>query len=293
MKKWGLICFVIVFIFIVVGCSNNQVNNEPNENEQNDGDMENEDNNELVEVDENNNNDDLEVDQNNADNEGNQGNEEEEVIEVVDPLYEMSGASVVPIDDAPANIVLLTIDDAFLSTNNDYSVEMAQILTELDAGAIFFVNGQRLQSEEDRAKLLEIYNMGFEIGNHSMTHPNFSQISEEQQRNEIVELNDIIEEITGERPRFFRAPFGVNTDTSKAIVEEEEMQWMNWSYGYDWEQGYMEAEPLAEIMVETPYLRDGANLLMHDRHFTRDALRDIVIGLREKGFEIVNPGLIK
>ena len=36
---------------------------------------------------------------------------------------------------------------------------------------------------------------------------------------EIVELNDLIEEITGERPRFYRAPFGVNTDYSKELIE--------------------------------------------------------------------------
>ncbi|SDY78187.1 Peptidoglycan/xylan/chitin deacetylase, PgdA/CDA1 family [Evansella caseinilytica] len=212
------------------------------------------------------------------------------------PAYEIdSSHSVVPLagTDAPKNVVLLTIDDAFLSPGNDNALEMAHILHELNAGAIFFINGQRLTSEEDREKLREIHELGFEIGNHTMNHFNLAELSAEEQREQIVELNELIEEITGKRPRFLRAPFGSNTEVSKQVAEEEGMQWMNWTYGYDWVAEYMEAGALAEIMVESPYLRDGANLLMHDREFTKDALQAIVTGLREKGYEIVAPELIR
>ena len=68
---------------------------------------------------------------------------------------------------------------------------------------------------------------------------------------------------------------------------------MNWSYGYDWEKQYMEAAALADIMVNTELLRDGANLLMHDREWTADALKDIVEGLRAKGYELIDPATIK
>lgn len=221
----------------------------------------------------------------------------EEVEEEIEPLYQLHGATVRPIEEGtPENVVLITIDDSFDSPSESktyYALEMAQILKDLDAGAIFFVNGQGLAHEHNREMLREIYELGFEIGNHSMTHSNFRNLSEEEARAEIIELNDLIEEITGERPRFFRAPFGINTDVTREVTAEEGMQWMNWTYGYDWEEGYMEAEPLAEIMVETELLRNGANLLMHDRDFTRDALKDIVEGLRDKGFEIVDPALIK
>ncbi|WP_407081119.1 polysaccharide deacetylase family protein [Evansella halocellulosilytica] len=217
-------------------------------------------------------------------------NETEEVADQFDPMYELAeDHTVQPIDDANEKVVLLTIDDA----PDSYSAEMANILADLDAGAIFFVNGHFLQSEEGKAQLQEIYELGFEIGNHTMTHANLSDLTEEEQIDEIVELNDLVEEIIGERPRFFRAPFGVNTDVSKRIVEEENMQWMNWTYGYDFVEGYMETDALTEIMVEAPELRSGANLLMHDREFTKEALADIVEGLREKDYEIVDPSLIK
>jgi peptidoglycan/xylan/chitin deacetylase (PgdA/CDA1 family) len=64
---------------------------------------------------------------------------------------------------------------------------------------------------------------------------------------------------------------------------------MNWSYGYDWEKEYQTPEALADIMVNTPYLKNGANLLMHDRQWTSQALEGIVKGIQEKGFTIVDP----
>ena len=210
----------------------------------------------------------------------------------VEVMYQINQANwaVEPItDEADSKIVLLTIDDA----PDKYALEMATTLKELDVPAIFFVNGHFIQTEEKHEILKEIYQMGFSIGNHTYTHPNLGQISEEEQKQEIIELNDLIEEIIGERPKFFRAPFGVNTDNTKQVVEQEGMVLMNWTYGYDWESAYMEAEALADIMVNTEYLRDGANLLMHDREWTSGALADIVTGLRDKGYDFVDPNQIQ
>jgi peptidoglycan/xylan/chitin deacetylase (PgdA/CDA1 family) len=214
-------------------------------------------------------------------------NIEEEINEEKRVTYEIDPVSwkVIPTGASDQKVVLLTIDDA----PDLYSVDMAEKLKELSAGAIFFVNGHFLKTEEDQQKLKRIHDLGFEIGNHTMNHPNMSQLSEQEQRKEISELNDLIENIIGERPRFYRAPFGVNTDESKEIVNQEGMVAMNWTYGYDWEQGYQEAEALAGIMVQTPLLQNGANILMHDRKWTLEALEDIVIRLREKGYEPIHP----
>lgn len=215
---------------------------------------------------------------------------QEETVEQI-PLYELNPKtfSIQPIGDANSQVVLLTIDDA----PDKRALDMAKTLKSLDAPAIFFVNGHFIGTDEKKAILKEIYDMGFMIGNHTMTHPNLKTISEEEQRKEIVAVNDIVEEVTGERPSFFRAPFGVNTDFSKALAIEEGMLLMNWSYGYDFEREYMTKEKIADIMVNTELLRNGSNLLMHDRDWTADAMEDIVKGLREKGYEILDPHLIK
>ena len=217
--------------------------------------------------------------------------EESEDIAVQAPQYELNPKtySIQAIGEANPQVVLLTIDDA----PDKRALDMAKTLKRLDAPAIFFVNGHFIATEEKKAILKEIYDMGFIIGNHTKTHANLKQISEEEQYEEIISVNDIVEEVTGERPKFFRAPFGVNTDFSRALAEEEGMQLMNWSYGYDFEKDYMTKEKIADIMVNTELLRNGSNLLMHDREWTADALEEIVNGLRDKGYELVDPHLIK
>lgn len=217
--------------------------------------------------------------------------EEDPVEENQEPLYELNEANWTfqPIGDASPKAVLLTIDDS----PDKFAVEMAKTLKELNAPAIFFVNGHFLETDEGKANLKAIYDMGFEIGNHTQTHANLKEISEDQQQEEILKVNETVESVIGEKPKFFRAPFGVNTDFSKSLVKSEGMLLMNWTYGYDWEKQYMDAASLTDIMLNTEYLTDGANLLMHDRKWTAEALSDIVEGFRAKGYELIDPHTIK
>ncbi|WP_339249461.1 polysaccharide deacetylase family protein [Sporosarcina sp. FSL W8-0480] len=210
---------------------------------------------------------------------------------IEEPQYVMNPNtySIEPIGEANPKVVLLTIDDA----PDKRALDMAKTLKELNVPAIFFVNGHFIATDEKKAILKEIHDMGFIIGNHTKTHANLKKITEDEQREEIISVNDIVEEVTGERPTFFRAPFGANTDFSRALSQKEGMLLMNWSYGYDFEKEFMTKEKIADIMVNTELLRNGSNLLMHDREWTADALEEIVNGLRKKGYEFVNPRLIK
>ncbi|MGJ9383926.1 polysaccharide deacetylase family protein [Salipaludibacillus sp. CF4.18] len=300
MKRFVFISVSLMLAGVVTACGNNEevdeesLNNEPVEvnesNELEDSDEETIDSNGNNSDELNDTNTDLEENSTNSNSNSTAEDNTTEKEEVV-PEYEINpnDFSVQPIDDASEEVVLLTIDDA----PDSHGAEMAEILAELEAPAIFFVNGHFIQSDEGKEQLQKIYDLGFEIGNHTMTHPNLRDISEEEQYDEIVQLNDEIEAVTGERPRFFRPPHGADTDYMMEVLEEENMQTMNWSYGYDWEAEYMNKEAIAKIMVETELLRSGANLLMHDREFTKDALEDIVSGLRDKGYEMVDPDAIK
>jgi peptidoglycan/xylan/chitin deacetylase (PgdA/CDA1 family) len=216
---------------------------------------------------------------------------ENEGLESIEYTYQVNPEifTIEPLNtEEDKKVALLTIDDA----PEKYAVEIAEKLKSIDAPAVFFVNGMFLESDEGKQMLKEIYDMGFEIGNHSQTHANLSEINPEEQREEIVKTNELVYETIGVKPRFFRAPFGVNTDISAKIIEEENMVFMNWTYGYDWEAEYQNPEALTNIMLNTEYLNDGANLLMHDRSWTKEAVIDIAEGLKEKGYTLVDPALI-
>ncbi|WP_117169839.1 polysaccharide deacetylase family protein [Paraliobacillus sediminis] len=285
--KRKLFVLLIGAILLLAGCNNGNADEDSEKNENSDETQTNEENQEeeIEDVVE-----EPEVEEELVE-------EEPESVEVE---YQINSEtwSVEPLADASEDVVLLTIDDA----PADNALEMAKTLKGLDAKAIFFVNGHFLETDEEKAVLKEIYDMGFPIGNHTYTHKNLKEISEEEQREEIVGLNDLVEEIIGERPKFFRAPHGANTDYSTDLAKDEGMVVMNWTYGYDYFTPYQDADKLATAMitgegpeVDVPYslLKPGANLLMHDRDWTAAALEEIVTGLRDKGYEMVDPAAIQ
>lgn len=283
MKNYWITCIIVLVFALMVGCANAS-DEEIAAGDEKEPEVSND---KAPSLDENTASN---SDQKNEADDINEGKEVEEIIETQPRYVLQSDNSVKPIAETDNDrVVLLTIDDA----PDDYGVEMAELLKEKGINAIFFVNGHFISNEAGREKLQRIYDLGFVIGNHTMTHANLRDISEARQREEIVELNDLIEEITGERPRFFRAPFGVNTDISRQVVAEENMQAMNWTFGYDFEKGYMEKNALADIMVNTNLLRRGANLLMHDRKWTLEALPEIISGLEAKDFQFVDPKTIQ
>lgn len=282
--------FFVVFVLMIgmmVACSSN--NNEESSAEQPEEEAETtKDNTESQER------------EDSDENETNEEENEEDNTENQEPIYyiDEETASILPIDDADEEVVLLTIDDA----PDEYALEMAETLQEKDAKAIFFVNGHFIEDEEGQEALKTIHEMGFPIGNHTYSHPVIPEIPEDEQTEEIVSLNDKIEEIIGERPQFFRAPHGANSDHSREVVKEEGMILMNWTYGFDYFEEYQDADKLKEALIsgEAPeidinysLLQPGANILMHDREWTNEALGDVIDGLRDQGYEMADPNLIE
>lgn len=204
-------------------------------------------------------------------------------------------SSVLPAnEDANPNVVLATVDDVprKLPETPTSSVEEAQAMADRGIYGIFFVNGMYLQGEdgeEGRQALKEIADMGHVIGNHTLTHYSLDQVPDEETlRHEIIGNQDIIEEVIGYRPQFFRPPHGIETPELEGILEEENMVAMNWSYGFDWDENYSDPATLADVMVNTEFLSPGANLLMHDLTWTNEAMPAILDGIQAKGYEFVD-----
>src|SRR5699024_3401077 len=201
MKK---VIYTILFftMILLVACTSTPDTSDESHDTQQERETKKENNNEKN----NENNDEIAVnkDQSNFENES-------------EPQYKLNDDwSISPIkEEMNEEVVLLTIDDA----PDKYGLGMAKTLKELDAHAVFFVNGHFLNTPEKQEELKKIHDMGFVIGNHTFNHAYLPELSKEEQREEMVELNDLIEEIIGERPTFFRAPNGANTDYTKQLAE--------------------------------------------------------------------------
>ncbi|MEC1387079.1 polysaccharide deacetylase family protein [Aerococcus viridans] len=267
---------------LLAGCAGNEQEND-------DGSQEQATSSESSEASTNNGSEDAEsIDQ---DEDTNEETDNQVANYYIDPEI----SSVLPAnEDANPNVVLATVDDVprKLPETPTSSVEEAQAMADRGIYGIFFVNGMYLQGEdgeEGRQALKEIADMGHVIGNHTLTHYSLDQVPDEETlRHEIIGNQDIIEEVIGYRPQFFRPPHGIEAPGLEGILEEENMVSMNWSYGFDWDENYSDPATLADVMVNTEFLSPGANLLMHDLTWTNEAMPAILDGIQAKGYEFVD-----
>ncbi|MER2147285.1 MAG: polysaccharide deacetylase family protein [Aerococcus urinaeequi] len=267
---------------LLAGCAGN-------EQENGDGSQEQSTSSESSEASTNNGSEDAEITDQDEDT------NEETDNQVANYYIDPETSSVMPAnEDANPNVVLATVDDVprKLPETPTSSVEEAQAMANRGIYGIFFVNGMYLQGEdgeEGRQALKEIADMGHVIGNHTLTHYSLDQVPDEETlRHEIIGNQDIIEEVIGYRPKFFRPPHGIEIPELEGILEEENMVAMNWSYGFDWDENYSDPATLADVMVNTEFLSPGANLLMHDLTWTNEAMPAILDGIQAKGYEFVD-----
>lgn len=187
----------------------------------------------------------------------------------------------------PTKVVLLTFDDA---PQGDNTNQILDTLDKYDAKAIFFVTGYYADRNKELVK--EIFDRGHLIGNHTWGHPNLNQINTyEETKNEITKLNDLVFEIIGEYPEYFRPPYGAYSKNEYVdiILLENNMQRMNWSLGSrDWE--IIKPEKSQELVNEvTNNVYSGANILMHDKEITALALDSMLSNLQNEGYSFVIP----
>jgi peptidoglycan-N-acetylglucosamine deacetylase len=111
------------------------------------------------------------------------------------------------------NQVVLTFDDG---PDETYTPQILDILEKEKVPATFFITGANAQ---DNLPLLKRINKnGFEIGNHTYSHPNISEVSTARAELEMKSTRLLIEAVTGKSTVLFRAPF--NADSEPINVAE-------------------------------------------------------------------------
>jgi len=182
--------------------------------------------------------------------------------------------------DTDQNLISLTLDGTW---GADYTDEILDILRENNIKITFFFAGYWLEKYPDIVK--RIAAEGHEIENHSFTHPHFNSLSREKIKEELESTSDLVEEIIGIRPRFFRPPFGEYNNNVIKTINNLDYQIIQWSIdSHDW------MEPGVEYIVNRVLSNAGSGdiILMHNNApDTPQALRRIIPKLKEKGLKIV------
>ena len=191
---------------------------------------------------------------------------------------------------SPDNTAYLTFDDG-PSGNTDI---ILQTLQEDNVKATFFVVGT--DNADNLARLRRIVQEGHTIGMHSYSH-SYKKIyaSVEAFLKDMYQVFNLIKDTTGVTPTCFRFPGGSINSYNKAVYKDIKAEMIRRGFvPYDWNVSSGDASTTKYTPEQlTGYVLNGIGsksriiVLMHDsssKENTAQAVRQIIIGIREKGF---------
>lgn len=193
-------------------------------------------------------------------------------------------------NSAPNKTAYLTFDDG-PSGNTDI---ILQTLQEENVKATFFVVGT--DNADNLARMRRIVQEGHTIGMHSYSH-SYKKIyaSVEAFLKDMYQVFNLIKDTTGVTPTCFRFPGGSINSFNKAVYKDIKAEMIRRGFvPYDWNVSSGDASTTKYTPEQlTGHVLNGIGsksriiVLMHDsssKENTAQAVRQIIIGIREKGF---------
>jgi len=162
-----------------------------------------------------------------------------------------------------AGELALTFDDG---PNDPWTGRLLDVLARTQVRATFFLIGKYVRERADLVR--EIQEAGHLMGNHTMTHPWLAVQSVARVREELSGCNAALEDVLGEKVRFFRPPHGSRRPAVLRAGAELGLTAVMWNaMGFDWRTNTT-AEGIAGHL-ERGIARNqrrgrGSNLLLHD-----------------------------
>ena len=180
----------------------------------------------------------------------------------------------------PVKYLALSFDDG---PNLTTESEMLDLHAKHKVPATFFVIGNNI-NEQTAQNMKRAVKQGCEIGNHSLTHSMMSLMDEKQVKDEVEATSALIEQIVGERPKFFRPPY-IN-------VKPEMYDWIDLTFicgkgCEDW-VATVGKEARREGIIANA--EPGAIYLLHDfegNEATVEALDEAIPELKKQGYVFV------
>lgn len=197
------------------------------------------------------------------------------VLGAVHPRAQIFGQTVCR-TNRPEKLAI-TFDDG---PNPAITPKLLELLAKHNAKATFFVVGKYIRESPGLVK--EIVHQGHAIGNHTDTHPNLIFCGPEKTNAELLRCAESLAGITGEKPRWFRPPFGFRSPWLGEIVHRQGMRMAMWTLlPGDWrvvppERLVRNMNPIAEharkkVPMGTGYVGGWAGdiLCLHDGDYAR------------------------
>lgn len=180
------------------------------------------------------------------------------------------------------NSLLLTFDDG---PDEKMTPDVLNTLKNNDVRAMFFLVGYRAEKYPHIVR--QIVGGGHKIGNHSYAHYNDRVPGYSEYRGDILKCQEVIRNITGVEPRYFRPPRGIISLPSLLAPRSIGLRNIFWSLeGGEWGKNRQAGiDFIIQSIVCSAKNRDI--LLLHDDHSSvTDILNGILPALREKNIDL-------
>lgn len=176
-------------------------------------------------------------------------------------------------DDAPAKCM-----ESLLSVFADYNQKNA----DCKATATVFCNGYFFDNNSLHT-LVTAHAMGWEMGNHSYSHPDLVTLSAEEIADELNKTDALLEKVDGKATHLIRPPYGSVNDEVKRLAKAPIFHWTIDTL--DWAE-----TPTEEIYQQVMSQKfSGAVVLMHDNcPNTVEALKRLLPDLKAEGYQVVS-----
>jgi peptidoglycan/xylan/chitin deacetylase (PgdA/CDA1 family) len=176
------------------------------------------------------------------------------------PTSQIFGRTLIAGDDP--NQIALTFDDG---PNDTATPELLEVLARHGVRATFFSMGCYARQRPELVR--QVVAAGHLLGNHTMSHPNLALQPAARVRQELVDCNAVLEDITGAAVNFFRPPFGKRRPLVLRAARELGLVPVTWNVtGYDWNPIGVEGilRNLDSGIARNRKRGRGSNLLLHD-----------------------------
>ncbi len=206
-----------------------------------------------------------------------------EISATAQKYFEDNSFNAFCLDTVSQNKVLyLTFDCGY---ENGYTSKILDVLKEKNVPAAFFCT---LNEVKDNKELINrMIAEGHIVGNHSVTHPSFAEISREQMKKEIQGFENYLKEnFNGYCEPYFRFPKGEYTDEALNLVGSLGYSSVFWSLSYaDWDTNAQKGADYAYKKVISR-LHPGAVILLHSvSSDNAGAMAKIIDEARAQGYE--------
>ena len=191
-----------------------------------------------------------------------------------------------PMVDAPAE-ELATLDAYYRDLSGDmvlyltfdagyeagYTEGMIDTLNRHKAHGTFFLTASYIKNNPDIVRRMVAE--GHTVANHTVSHPNMSQLSREQFAQELLGVEEIFHDLTEiQLPKYFRPPQGAYHERSLALAKELGYKTIFWSLAYmDFDKDNQPSHHTAYKKLVPP-IHPGAIILLHNMSRTNAEILD-------------------